>query len=263
MKNDITPTLHHYVSRSSFIKPQYMPPSGWRGHAPFAFWLIEAFEPKTLVELGTHHGYSYFCFCEQIKSLALPTRCVAIDTWQGDEHAGFYPESVFKMVEARNAANYSNFSTLMRMTFHDAVHSFSDGSIDLLHIDGRHRYEDVRHDLESWRRKLSDRAVVLFHDTQERQSDFGVFQFWAELAPEYPHFEFTHFHGLGVLAYGKNISPVLRPLFEASQSPELSAAIRNSYERLGMAISGIPLKRNEPCPCGSGKRFKHCCGSDL
>lgn len=23
----------------------------------------------------------------------------------------------------------------------------------------------------------------------------------------------------------------------------------------------LKIGRNEPCPCGSGKKFKHCCGS--
>ena len=25
--------------------------------------------------------------------------------------------------------------------------------------------------------------------------------------------------------------------------------------------SGKKIGRNEPCPCGSGKKFKHCCGA--
>ncbi|MBQ6922403.1 MAG: SEC-C domain-containing protein [Clostridia bacterium] len=25
---------------------------------------------------------------------------------------------------------------------------------------------------------------------------------------------------------------------------------------------GIAPKRNDPCPCGSGKKYKNCCGKD-
>jgi preprotein translocase subunit SecA len=25
-------------------------------------------------------------------------------------------------------------------------------------------------------------------------------------------------------------------------------------------VGGKKIGRNEPCPCGSGKKYKHCCG---
>ena len=74
----------------------------------------------------------------------------------------------------------------MRSTFDDALKHFSDGSIDLLHIDGRHFYDDVKHDYESWRPKLSQRAIVVFHDINVRERDFGVFRLWEELRDKYP-----------------------------------------------------------------------------
>ena len=250
------------VSRASFIGPKVIAPtSAWIQHAPFAFWLVEKLKPNSFVELGTHYGYSYFCFCQQVASLKLPTSCAAVDMWTGDRHAGFYDESVFDAVREVNAANYSSFSRLLRMTFDDAVGQFDDGSIDLLHIDGRHLYEDVKHDFETWRCKLSSRSVVLFHDTQVYDRDFGVFRFWTEISQTLPHFEFTHGFGLGVLGFGPDVSPALRPLFDASQKAEVTATIRSSYERLGTAIKGNPISRTERCPCGSGRRYKHCCGS--
>jgi hypothetical protein len=256
-----SPNPHNCVSRSSFVRPKFLAPTAWIQHAPFAFWLVENLKPSSFVELGTHYGYSYFCFCQHVASLKLLTSCVAVDTWTGDEHAGFYDESVFSIVKGINAANYSGFSRLLRATFDDAVDDFSDGSIDLLHVDGRHRYEDVKHDFETWRSKLSNRSVVLFHDTQVHERDFGVFRFWAEISKTFPYFEFTHGAGLGVLGFGRDVCPALRPLFDASQDAERLAGIRSSYERLGAAIDRNPISRNERCPCGSGQRYKHCCGS--
>jgi preprotein translocase subunit SecA len=26
------------------------------------------------------------------------------------------------------------------------------------------------------------------------------------------------------------------------------------------AVAGKKVGRNDPCPCGSGKKYKHCCG---
>lgn len=222
-----------YLSRESFATPVFRPISAWVDHAPFAFWLIRAARPRTLVELGTHAGYSYFAFCQAIKDMGLGTRCFAIDTWEGDEHAGFYSEEFFNTVSDHNAAHYAGFSRLVRATFDEALAHFSDGSVDLLHIDGRHFYDDVKHDFESWRPKLSDGAVVLFHDTNVRERDFGVFRLWESLKDTAPSFEFFHGHGLGVLALGPKAPPAVLDLITACRDPGMAADVRLVYARLG------------------------------
>jgi glycosyltransferase involved in cell wall biosynthesis len=178
--------------------------SAWYGHVPFAHWLMATARPGCFVELGAHAGVSYAAFCDAALRARVDTRCFAIDTWQGDEHAGFYDNSVYDELSAFHERHYAGFSRLIRSTFDDALEFFADGSIDLLHIDGRHRYTDVSHDFASWERKLSRRAVVLFHDTNERVADFGVWRLWDELKSRHPSFEFLHSHGLGVLAYGED-----------------------------------------------------------
>ena len=224
------------IDSSSFWRPDLIEPSAWIEHAPFAFWLVSALEPSSLVELGTHHGCSYFAFCQAVERLGLNTRCHAVDTWKGDEHAGFYDEDVFNSVRKHNEKRYLAFSSLIRSTFDEALLHFTDSSIDLLHIDGRHFYEDVKHDFESWRPKLSDRAVVLFHDTNERQRNFGVFRLWEELAGNYPSFEFLHGHGLGVLGYGSALPPRLKSFLAAIADPKAAVEVRAAYARLGSGL---------------------------
>jgi hypothetical protein len=137
----------------------------------------------------------------------LTSRCYAIDTWRGDDQAGYYGEQVYWDLRRFNDEHYNDFSELLRCTFDEALPYLSDASVDLLHIDGLHTYEAVRHDFENWRPKLSDGAVVLFHDTNVRERDFGVWRLWEELRVQFPSFEFLHGHGLGLLAVGSSVPP--------------------------------------------------------
>lgn len=209
--------------------------SAWNEHIPFAFWLVQAHAPSIFVELGTFSGTSYFSFCQAVAALKLPTRCFAIDTWQGDSHTGFYDQSVFAQVNACNERKYAGFSRLVRSSFDKALPHFLDGSIDLLHIDGLHTYEACRHDFECWLPKLSPRAIVLFHDTNVRERGFGVYRLWAELIERYPHFEFVHEHGLGVLGVGRALNGPVCELFAAAGDAALTCAIRSAFWRLASA----------------------------
>lgn len=228
--------LRALLTPSSFWSPLYLEESAWLDHGAFAFWLIEATRPRTFVELGTHGGYSYFTVCQTVKALGLPTKCYAVDTWQGDEHAGFYDESIYRRVHDHNERHYASFSRLVSATFAEALSHFPDGSIDLLHIDGRHFYEDVKEDYETWRVKLSDRAVVFFHDINVRERNFGVFKLWEDVKAQYPSFDFLHGHGLGIIGYGKNLPAGILPLFKAAKDVRTLADVRQAYGRLGAAF---------------------------
>ncbi|MBS3967994.1 MAG: class I SAM-dependent methyltransferase [Truepera sp.] len=227
------------VSKSMLLEADLLDSGAgpWVGHIPFAFWIIEQLRPRILVELGTYYGQSYFSLCQSVRANGLSTKCYAVDTWQGDEHGGFYGEEVFAHVEARNQREYHAFSRLLRMRFDDALSSFSDGTIDLLHIDGLHTYEAVRHDFESWLPKLSSRGVVLFHDINVRERDFGVWRLWEELSTSYPHIEFEHSHGLGVLFVGKLQPPGIIGLLEEWSAPEGSYLIKNLFAKFGHLVS--------------------------
>jgi glycosyltransferase involved in cell wall biosynthesis/SAM-dependent methyltransferase len=206
--------------------------SAWYGHIPFAHWIVGAAEPRTLVELGTHNGVSYSAFCEAVVRNGLETRCFAVDTWHGDDQAGHYGEKVYLNFRSFHDSRYGAFSELLRCTFDEALPYFAESSVDLLHIDGLHTYEAVRHDFESWRPKLSEIAVVLFHDTNERQRQFGVWRLWEELRTQFPSFEFLHGHGLGIVAVGRLVSSKVLELCSLRE-PKKMHAIRQRFSLLG------------------------------
>src|SRR5262249_1376762 len=140
-----------YLSAASFLEAEHRSESDhWLGHIPFAFWLVEATQPDLIVELGTHTGNSYFSFCHAVRQLGLGTCCCAVDTWAGDLHSGCCGEETYERVSRINRRKYLPFSRLIRSTFDEALSQFRDRSIDMLHIDGQHTYDIVKHDFESW-----------------------------------------------------------------------------------------------------------------
>src|SRR5262249_31438262 len=159
---------------------------------PFGMFIVDLLRPNLLVELGTHHGDSYCAFCQAVQTLNLPTRCYAVDNWHGDQHIPEYGPEVLVDLRAHHDELYGGLSLLLPSSFDDAVAQFDDGSIDLLHIDGTHTYGTVKHDFETWLPKMSQAGVVLFHDTNIRQPNFGVWRLWTEIKQHYPHMEFLH-----------------------------------------------------------------------
>ncbi len=224
-----------------FDLPAVLPPaSAWIGHIPFLFLLFKLARPRTFVELGVHHGASFVAGCEAASRYSMEARCFGVDTWQGDDHTGPYEsDRIFESVSGYIAGRYSNCE-LMRMTFDEALERFEDGSIDLLHIDGYHTYEAVFHDYESWRPKLSDRSIVLFHDIQVREADFGVWKLWEELKATHRFVEFQHCYGLGALIIGKAVVPEVSAMVDQFESnAEYRELLRELCEAAG---TSVPLR---------------------
>ena len=214
--------------------PLRLAPTAWITHVPFAMVLIDVLRPRTFVELGTYYGVSFCAFCQAVESKCIHTKCYGIDKWTGDSQMGAIEVDVLRDLREYVEPLYGNFARLIQSDFREALVHFEDGSIDLLHIDGFHTYDAVKKDFESWRPKLSSRGVVLLHDTNVRERDFGVWKYWNELKQQYRCFEFTHGHGLGVLLTGSECPDALRCLMDAPEATQ--SMVQKYFYRLGNGI---------------------------
>jgi len=199
--------------------PEIRNSSTWQGHFDFAYDLVQYMKPKIIVELGSHMGGSFFAMCQGVKDAQLDTTCYAIDTWEGDHHSGFYDKQIHWVIDQVSKSYYPNQAKLIHATFDEAISQFEDNTIDLLHIDGYHTYQAVTHDYNTWLPKLAPNGIILFHDIAEKQRDFGVWKFWEKVTAQFPHFEFHHSSGLGIL-FPKGVSENFKPILEKKSEIE-------------------------------------------
>ncbi len=212
---------HDPVFECDPYNPVLLENSPWVGHRRFAYDYVAAIRPKTIVELGSYYGCSSFAFLQAMKDHAPDSVFYAVDTWAGDSFtATDYQEDIYGAYRQINEACFGMLqSRMVRTTFDEACGGFAPGSIDLLHIDGSHRYEDVKHDYETWREKVAPDGVIFFHDVGRDLlfgQPMGSHIFWEELKSAEPYtLEFPFSNGLGILCTTKEMHEALCCVVEA------------------------------------------------
>ena len=170
--------------------------SNWCEHVSFSFWIMSVCRPRLFVELGAHHKGSYAVFFEE----NLPSNLCEEEF--NSERQG--PKDL----------SYSVFSDQLKYSPKEPQTVIEDSSIDLVHIDCLLPYELVKRDFEFLIPKLSDRAVVLFHNTEASADHLGVDGLFQELSQQYPNFNFQHGKGLGVIVIGPAAHAAIHALCE-------------------------------------------------
>ena len=207
-----------------FIPQRLTQAIDWHGHLCFAAWLLEVSRPSSIVELGVFRGDSLSTFAQASRELGISPDIMGVDTWAGDETTGKYTEEMYADLKDYFDANHPAVR-LFRGFFDDALQTVPMGSVDVLHIDGSHIYEDVKHDYETWLPKMSERGVILFHDIAVENGNFGTKRFWDETRQQFPSFKFDHSNGLGVLLCGPSQPEVLRRIAEDRAHGEAVKAV--------------------------------------
>jgi O-antigen biosynthesis protein len=210
----------------------------WLTHVPFAFYLIGLLQPALVVELSPRLGNSYCAFCQSAQLAALPTRCLAFFD---------YPEVVAESAPllAHHDQHFSSFSRWQRRDYTQLPTDVADHTIDLLHLDNSHGAEALQRDFAAWLPKLSRQSAVLISNISSTPRNQSICTVWQDLKLQFPHFEFEHAEGLGILATGPAIPPALRFLCEASAME--AAALRTLFRQLGQGLQH-PAPQQESAP---------------
>ena len=123
----------------------------------------------TIVEIGSYRGRSAILLAQ-----AAPLRAtiVAVDPHAGNDRGprqfrGTSEEGEEDFIAFRlnvEAAGVADRITHVRERSGDA-HAAVDGEVDLLYVDGSHRYRDARDDISGWGRRVAQGGIVLIHDS--------------------------------------------------------------------------------------------------
>ena len=134
---------------------------------------------------------------------------------------------------ARPLRNTIRSSITFQGFFLDARECFADEAIDLLHIDGYHTYEAVTEDFENWLPKMSQTGVIMLHDINVHERNFGVWRLWEDLKTRYPAFGVSHSHGLGVIYVGRQTSPIAQIFQILHKNAQYGTLAQLYFESLG------------------------------
>ncbi|HEX2583361.1 MAG TPA: class I SAM-dependent methyltransferase [Chlamydiales bacterium] len=140
--------------------------------------LIHETHPTVVVEIGVFGGSSVYPMAEALR-YQKQGLIYAIDPWKTEDcQMGYTPddpnyiwwtsldlEKIYKdFTQLIKKNGLSNYCKIMRATSREAVHSFADESIDILHIDGNHTEDSAFTDATLFLPKVKKNGYIWFDD---------------------------------------------------------------------------------------------------
>jgi predicted O-methyltransferase YrrM len=132
------------------------------GLAKLCEWANEQGATGRAVEIGSYSGEGTVVLAKYFKDV------LAVDPWLNgyDINDVASQQCPMKFVFDAFQERVSPFKNVLysRGKSLDALQFFKDGELDLVYIDGDHRYEGVLADLKGWRKKLKEGGIMAGHD---------------------------------------------------------------------------------------------------
>jgi hypothetical protein len=154
--------LHVPPSIRRLSMPRFVPGPGFR-HVALEYDVAEALRPALVVDLGAGDGLSFFAYCQAMRDHSIDGVAYAIDGWA---EPPAHPDGSVDAIRAHARALYPGISYVVPMPPPEALRHFSEGTIDLLRVDGTRSDVIAGADVEAWFRRVRPGGVVAWHGAQ-------------------------------------------------------------------------------------------------
>lgn len=146
---------------------------------------LDEVKATTGAEIGVFTGK----FSEALlKGLPSLKTLLAIDPWWNEGSPGYpdaYPPKITGATHIQAALNrlspFGDRAVMIRAKSCDVARFIADSSLDFVHIDADHSYEQVMQDITNWIGKLKPGGLIFGHDAYERHGG-GVIKATKEYA---------------------------------------------------------------------------------
>lgn len=117
-----------------------------------------------MVEIGCYAGGSTNIFAKSGKF----SKIIVVDPWKNGYDKNDIASKQMEMAKVESIFDdnllWCNFIIKMKMTGDEAIDKVEDSSLDLVYIDGDHRYEAVMNDILKWSKKVKKGGYISGHD---------------------------------------------------------------------------------------------------
>jgi GT2 family glycosyltransferase/glycosyltransferase involved in cell wall biosynthesis len=166
--------LHSTAMESPFygsenFEPKFFTGGPTRFYLPLFFDIVVQEKPTLIVTLGLGDAQAHLAFCQAVTEQNLSSHCVAV--WRLRVGEAAIDDPAWQCAQKATGDFFATVSRLVEAGASTSAADFADSSIDVLLIDDVDSGESVLRELEAWRPKLSDKALLLLHGTSLDRED--------------------------------------------------------------------------------------------
>lgn len=133
--------------------------------------LVREYRPLKIVEIGSCEGRSSAYIAKSLQVNGIPGTLYCVDLWElgiGKTPAKHHNPSTHRKFQGNlKLLGLYNYVVELQGNSDDIFDEWQNGEIDMLFIDGGHKYEEVLSDFMNWSQLLKSDGILSFHDANQ------------------------------------------------------------------------------------------------